>query len=190
MNEEELKKIWQTDQTAPKIDSAGLQKLLNNWQGKLNRRVRIDIYGTVITVVFVLIVVFSFPKLIFASLVSVIFSVWYIYEIRSLSKQETAGQEYASVKDSLNKKILTMKNYFRRTRIAMYAFTPLIIPSVFYGLDNVNMLAVSVGWIFSLIISLVLYEILIIVAWEAWLKIIYKPAFSELKNLLQQLEAD
>ena len=59
-----------------------------------------------------------------------ILGIWYIPELRKLYKYENV--ETGNVKESLNAKISTMQNYFRRTRIAMYVFSPVAMPAIFY----------------------------------------------------------
>ncbi len=191
MNEEELKKIWQADQTVPEIDFAKLQKSLNIWHDKLRRKVRIDVWAQGITAALTLIPVFFYPKMIFLALLGIVLGVWYIRELRGLYKPENSEANYVGVKQSLNMKILTMKNYFRRTRIVMYVFSPLAIPAFFYGLGSLDTPSITFAeWIFSLTKLVVIYEILIVIATEIYFKILYTPALNELKNLLRQLESN
>ena len=129
MNEEELKKLWQSEQTAPMIDFAELQKSLNIWHDQLRRKVKIDIWAQGVTVALCFIPVFFYPKFIFFALVMLILGIWYIPELRKLYKYENV--ETGNVKESLNAKISTMQNYFRRTRIAMYVFRRLQCPQSF-----------------------------------------------------------
>jgi len=191
MNEKELRKIWQADQTAPTIDFAALHKSLNVWRDKLRRKVRVDIWAQGIAAAITVISVFFYPKMIFLALLCIILGIWYIRQLRGLYKLETSEANEGGLKQSLNMKILTIKNYFRQTRIAMYVFSPLAIPAFFYGLGSLGKPSVSFAeGVYSLIKLLVISEILIIIATEIYFKILYTPALNELKNLLRQLESD
>jgi len=195
MNEEELKKLWKADQTAPTIDFAAFQKSLIAWQNKLRRKAGIDIWVQSIAAGLFLIPVFFYPRLIFAFVLVVILTVWYVRELRRLSNLENSEADYAVVKYSLNAKIQTMKSYFRQTRFVMYALTPLIFHAAGYGMGWYDKPPTEpADWtslvIKSIIFSTTLYEILTFIATEIYFKILYTPALNELKNLLRQLDAD
>jgi hypothetical protein len=195
MNEEELKKLWKADQTAPTIDFAAFQKSLIVWQNKLRRKAGIDIWAQSIAAGLFLIPVFFYPRLIFAFVLVVILTVWYVRELRRLSNLETSEADYAVVKHSLNAKIQTMKSYFRRTRFVMYVLTPLIFHGAAYGMGIYDKPPTEpADWtslmIKSIIFSTTLYEILTFIATEIYFKILYTPALNELKNLLRQLDSD
>lgn len=191
MNEEELKNLWQADDAAPTIDFNAFQKSLTAWQNKLRRKVRIDIWAQSIAAGLTLIPLFFYPKMIFASLMVIILGVWYVRELRGLYKLETNEFDDITVKNSLNAKILTMKIYFRHTRIAMYVFTPLIIPALFYGLNILNNPSITAyELIRSLSVFFIIYELLTFTATEIYFKVLYTPALNELKNLLRQLDLE
>ena len=190
MNEEELKNLWKADRTEPTIDFAALEKSLNVWRDKLRRKVKIEIVIQSAAAAISLIPVFFFPKMILASLFVLILGIWYIRELRGLYKVETA-ENYLNIKHSLNAKILTFKQFIRRTRFVMYAFTPLIIPALFYGLGIYNNPSITTKELTrSLVIFLIIYEILTFTATEIYFKVLYTSALNELKNLLRQLEPD
>lgn len=192
MNEEELKNLWQADNAAPTIDFAALQKSLSAWQNKLRRKVKIDIWAQSVTAALTLIPVFFFyPRLIVFSLLIIILGIWYVRELRQLSNLENNETDYVAVKHSLNLKIQTMKNYFRRTRIAMYGFTPITVPAVFYGIGAFDKSSMTFTNLLILIAGcVVIYEILLAIATEIYFKILYVSSFNELKNLLWQLDSD
>ncbi len=204
MNEEELKKLWQSEQTAPTIDFAELQKSLNIWHDQLRRKVIIDIWVQSVTVALCFVPVFFLPKFIFFALIILILGIWYIPELRKLYKHEKV--ETGSVKKSLSAKISTMQKYFRRTRIAMYVSTPVITLALFYVLYDLNeflktneiwiafnefsKITFNEVWLIWLTLTLILCEISVAVVTEIYFKILYKPAFDELKELLIQLESE
>lgn len=191
MNEEELKKIWQADRNAPTIEFAALQKSLTIWHDKLHRKVRIDVWAQGIAAALTLIPVFFYPKMIFLSVFGIVLGAWYIRELRGLYQSENNQADGGGVKQSLNMKILTMKNYFRRTRIAMYVFSPLAIPAFFYGLGSFDKSSMTFAeWTILLIKLGAVFEIIIFIATEIYFKVVYTPALNELENLLRQLESD
>lgn len=194
MNEDELKKIWRADRFEPTIDFAELQKLSDDWHAKLRRKVRIDVWAQSITAALGVIPVFFYPKLIFASVLLVLLALWYVHKLRGLYKKELGEPDYAAVRQSLDAKILTMENYFRRTRIAMYLATPVILQAACYGLGYYDKPPNDdPEWtsrlIKSIVFTTVLYEILTFVATEIYFKVIYAPALRKLKNLREQLNS-
>jgi hypothetical protein len=195
MNEEELKQLWKTDQTAPTIDFTAFQKSLIALQSKLRRKAGIDIWAQSIFAGLSIIPVFFYPRLIFAFVLIVIITVWYVWELRRLSNLENSEADYAVVKYSLSSKIQTMKSYFRRTRFVMYVLTPLIFHAAVYGMGIYDKPPTApADWtslvIKSIIFSTTLYEILTIIGTEIYFKILYTPALNELKDLLRQLDSD
>jgi len=191
MNEDELKKIWKADQTVPGIDFANLKNISNAWHGKLRRKARIDIWVQSITAALTLIPVFFYPRMIFAFVLVVVLGIWYVRELRVLYKREGTDADQIAVKDSLNAKILTMKNYFRRTRFVVYVLCPVIVPAAFYGLGFFDKPGVAfTDWAFWMIKILAAYEIGVIIGTELYFKITYNPALVELEGLLRQLDPE
>jgi len=189
MNEDELKKIWQTDKAAPTIDFTALQKSLNAWHDKLRRKVRIEIRVQNATIALTFVPVFFYPKLIFFALAVATLGAWYIPELRKLYKTETIEND--DVRQSLNRKILTMKRYFRRTRIALYVLSPPLVPIAFYGLNffETDSIIGTIGLI-RMIFLTAISEAGIIIGNEIYFAVAYKPSFNELKDLLRQLDSD
>ena len=191
MNEDELKKIWKADQTVPGIDFANLKNISNAWHGKLRRKARIDIWVQSITAALTLIPVFFYPRMIFAFVLVVVLGIWYVRELRMLYKREGTDADQIAVKDSLNAKILTMKNYFRRTRFVVYVLCPVIVPAAFYGLGFFDKPGVAfTDWAFWMIKILAAYEIGVIIGTEIYFRLTYTPTLNELKTLLRQLDSD
>ncbi len=202
MNEEELKKLWQSEQTAPTIDFTELQKSLNIWHDKLRRKVKIDIWSQIAAIVLYSIPVFFYPKLIFFALIMLILLIWYVPELRKLSKiYKHEMAETGSIKESLNAKISTMEVYFRRTKIAMYVCIQLGILAIFYVLHDLKIfldpfiddkfwLTFDELWLLDLIFALIVGQILIAKTVEITFRYSYKPLFDELKELLAQLESE
>jgi len=191
MNEEELKKLWKADQTAPTIDFAIFQKSLIAWQNKLRRKAGIDIWVQSIITVLVLVSVYFYPKMIFLGLYTVVLCIWYVRELRRLYKPEISEVNDFAVRHSLNAKIQTMKNYFRRTRVVTYLSVLLVLPAAYYGLNIFDNPSITTSDIIrSLIFTLILCEILIVIVTEIYFAILYTPALNELKKLLRQLDAN
>ena len=191
MNEDELKSLWQTDQTAPKINFGQFQILLKAWNGKLRRKVVVDIWMQIIATVLTVILVFFLPKMFILALMTVIICIWYVRELRGLYKLDSGETNHIGVKKLLETKIQTMKNYFRRTRIVMYIIMPFVIPAAFYGIGIFDKPSANFADSASLIIDfLLIYEIMVFIATEIYFKILYTPALNELKNLLRQLNTE
>lgn len=191
MNEDELKKIWQTDQTAPIVNFGQFQNLLKAWNSKLRRKVVVDIGMQIIATVLTVMLVFFLPKMFILALMMVIICIWYVRELRGLYKLDSGGTNYTGVKNLLETKIQTMKNYFRRTRIVMYIIMPLVIPAAFYGIEMFDKLSANfTDSAYLLIEFFLIFEILVFIATEIYFKILYTPALDELKNLLRQLNTE
>jgi len=191
MNEEELKRIWQTaDRAEPMIDYDGLQASLRRWRDKLRRKAKIEIWMQIATVVLNFVPAFFYPKWIVFALGVAALGVWYIPELRKIYKPETIKSD-EDARQSLNTAISTMKRYFRRTRIVLYVFSPLLVPAAFYGLGYFEYPSISLTiWVLWIIFITLICEAAIITFNEIYFAIVYKPALNELNALLQDLESD
>lgn len=191
MNEEELKNLWKTEQIAPTIDFARVEKLSNDWQKRLRRKVIVDIWAQVSATVIGVLLFLFYPGLLFFSLTVIALGIWYVRELRGLYKTESGESGHLPVRDLLNLKIRTFENYFRRTRFVMYALTPLMIASALYGLGFFTFSSIVNGEkIVFLIACLAGYEVIAFGLTEIYFKMLYTPALNELKNLLEQLESE
>ena len=191
MNEQELKNLWQADQTAPTIDFAAIQKTSDEWHKKLRRKVRVDIWAQILVTAAILVSIIFYPKMIFLAIYGLFLCIWYVRELRGLYKSEIGEQNNVAVKHSLNTKLQTMKSYFRRTRIATYGSVPPILITAFYGLNFFDDPSVTFAQIvIGLIFILILCEISVVIVTEIYFVILYKPALNELKNLLRQLNSE
>ena len=189
MNEEELKTLWQTESTAPTIDFERVEKTSSDIQNRLRRKVKIEIWVQIAATVAAIIPVFFYPKMVFVALFAIALCVWYVPELRKLYQPESGESARLSVKDLLILKIRTMKDFFRRTRFVMYVLTPFIYPFVEYGLgayeNSAKSIAVTVG---LTAVTMIIFDIAIIVMTELYFKILYKPVLTEWENLLYELE--
>lgn len=190
MNEEELKSIWNADQSEPAISYARLQTSLQHWNDGTRRKVQIETWVQIATVVLNFVPAIFYPKWIIFSLGVAVLGIWYIPELRRFSKLETAELS-DDVQRTLDLKILTMRRYFRRTRIALYACSPLLVPAALYGIgyfdDQEASLTARVLW--TVLLTLIC-EAAIVVLNEIFFFVVYKPALKELENLSQQLKLD
>lgn len=188
MNEEELKNLWQTDRQTPTIDFARMKNLSNDWQVRLRRKARVDAWMQSAAAIIFLLPVFYNPKMIFASVPVLLLGVWYVRELRRLYRMEIGETDEFAVKQFLEAKIETLKNYFRRTRIVIYTLTPLILISAYYAYGRLDQSSATFpGWI-SLVKTLITSETAVVVCLEIYFRILYAPALNELKNLLRQLD--
>lgn len=191
MNEDRLKQIWQADKTAPVIDFAVFQKSLGAWQNKLQRKVKIDMWAQGLTAILSLSVIYFYPKMIVASLLLIALGIWYLRELRRLGSLENDGIDFMAVREALNLKIESMKTYFRRTRIAMYIFTPILLLAALYGTGVFNKSLMTPANLTIFIAKcLAAYEIAMIILTEIYFRILYTPAYRELTNLLRQLKVE
>jgi CDP-diglyceride synthetase len=190
MNEEELKDIWNADQSGPAISYAVLQTSLQHWNDGTRRKVQIETWVQIATVVLNFIPAIFYPKWIVFALGVAALGIWYIPELRRFSKPEM-GELSGDVRQMLDLKILTMRRYFRHTRIALYAFAPMLVPAALYGIgyfdDNENSLTARVLW--TVLLTLIC-EAAIVALNEIFFLVVYKPALKELENLSKQLKPD
>lgn len=191
MNEEELKKLWRRGENSPTIDFVLLQDLSNIWHNKLRRKARIDMWVQSVTAVLTLVPVIFYPRMIFASLMVVVLGIWYVRELRMFYQSEGTDADYKTVRDSLNAKILTLQNYFWRTRVVIYVLCPPLVPAAFYGLGFFDESGFALtDWAFWLLKILAIYELGVVIGTELYFKITYTPVLNELKNLSRQLGSD
>ncbi len=190
MNEEELKDIWNADQSGPAISYAGLRTSLQQWNDGTRRKVQIETWVQIATVVLNFIPAIFYPKWIVFALGVAALGIWYIPELRRFSKPET-GELSGDVRQMLDLKILTLRRYFRHTRIALYAFAPMLVPAAIYGIgyfdDQEASLTARVLW--AVFLTLIC-ETAIVVLNEIFFLVVYKPALKELESLSQQLRLD
>ena len=190
MNEEELKEIWKTDQTAPTIDFARFEEILSAWQDKLRRKIKIDIAVEFISVGVVLLIVLFYPKLFFIFWFALILAVWYIWEILKFYQLEKRYEDYNNVKQFLNERFLAMKSFIWRARIVLYFFPLPTIPAAFYAFGYFSdPSSIDRDLIISLISTLAIGEIVAIILTEIYFRIFYHSAISELKDLLRELDS-
>lgn len=190
MNDEELKKIWQTEADAPTVDVTRLSKLSADWERKWSRKARIDAWVQGITTAACLIPVFIYPRLIFAALVVVILGVWYVRDLRRLYKSWSLDPVSVSVSESTSAKIEYLNRFLWRTRIVVYLAVPATLLLTYYGLGFFEDSGImSERWIKRLAIILPIAEILTVFFCEIYFLVLYRPALKELRDISQQLGA-
>lgn len=189
MNEEKLKQLWQSEETAPAIDFAELQNSLSAWKDNLRRKIKIDIAAQILLLGVALVLVLFYPKLFFMFWFGVVVAVWYIWEIFRLYRAEKEPVSRGSVKEFLIGKIRTMKNFILRIRLAMYPVPFILVPAGYYALGFFDKASLTAQQkITSVIFTIALTEIVCVVLMEIYLKIFYSAARKELKELLRQLD--
>ena len=103
--------------------------------------------------------------------------------IRNGRSGRFARQGIADFENSNDQKLV------RRTRFVMYFGSPLTCLLIQYGLGTYDNPAKSLTVnIVLLVVTLIIFEISIIVMTEIYFKILYKSVLAELKNLLSELE--
>jgi hypothetical protein len=191
MNEEKLKKIWQTDQAAPAIDFAGLYDALTFWRDKLRRKIRIDIGMQVFFLAITLVLVLFYPKLFFMFWFGVALAAWYIWEIIRLYRRENEPAPAETAKQFLTEEFLNMKSLIRRTRFVAYFIPLILVPAGYYALDYFDNASLTIrDKILSVLLTIALTELICAVLMEIYFRIFYSGAVKELKDLLRQLDSD
>lgn len=190
MNDEELKTLWNTESNTPTVNIAKLRKLSDDWQRKLGRKARIDVWVQGITTSVCFIPVFFYPRLIFAAFLALILGVWYVRELRGLYKGWRFDLESISVRESTKARIEYLKRFFWRGRIAAYVFVPMTLMTTYYGLGYFDNFGISrERWVVRLAIILPIAEILTAIFCEIYLLITYKPVLKELREISRQLDS-
>lgn len=191
MNEQELKNLWQTEQSAPTIDFARLQKILDGWQAHLRRRVTIDIVSQIGSVSVVLFMVWRYPKLFFVFIATVALAVWYIYSTLAFYRLEKEMATEKNVRNLLGKKLSELRRHILLSRIIFYAAPIVLVPVSYYVYDVKFNGALIIGTGAGAMISaLILCEIVSIILTEVCLRIFYSAAVRELENLIDQLNSE
>lgn len=191
MNETELRRMWQDDRTVPEIDFGSFMKHVDAWRNKLQKKAMLDTWIQVGAAGILVGMAFYNPKLIALSAFCVAVVIWYVRELHKFYNADNTEMISADLKQSLNLKIAMMKGYFLRTRILMYAVMPLSVPAIFYAFGSFDPPSIKVWyWTFTLFKSLVIFEIITIVATEIGFVLTYRPALTELKELLKELDSN
>lgn len=192
MNEEELKKIWQIADyaEAPTIDFVALQILIGDKQAKLRRKIKIDATIQSVSLVAVLIFLWFYPKLFFLFWAALAIAAWYVWEISQFYRLEKQSENGGSVRQLLNEKLRTLKNFVRRVRLVMYCLPLVLVPATCYALGFYESGAIFQNKTNSIIFTLVVAEIAAVVLTEIYFKIFYSAAINALNDLLRQLDSD
>lgn len=187
MNEEELKQIWNKDKAAvaPPIDFEAAQKNLRGWEGKLRRKIKIDIMTNVAAYVLLIPAVIYYPEILYLTPFMILIWVWYLWETLRIYRQETISTESNSTKEYLETKKRFLENYISRTRYIVYISTPV---SALFGIYMSGYLPKI--WDSPLLLAaiLIFVETLLVVVVEIYVRKIYMPSVNELKELLLQLD--
>lgn len=191
MNEQELKNLWRTAETAtPAIDFTRVEKLANDWNKRLRRKVKTDITLQIAATIAGIVACIFYPKLILFGLLIIPVCIWYVRELHGLYRTD-AATEIFPVSKFLELKIKTFESFFRRTRFVVYVVNLLIIHAFCYSFGFYNGLPNDPDYTSILIKSIIFitffYESSMLIANELYFKFVYKPAYHELKELRDQL---
>ena len=187
MNEEELKQIWNKDKAAvaPAIDFEAVQKNMRGWEGKLRRKIKIDIISNVAAYVLLIPAAVYYPEILYLAPFMILIWVWYLWETLRIYRQETNSSESGSTKEYLETKKRFLENYISRTRYIVYISTPVS------ALGGIYMSGFSPKiWQSLLILAaiLIFVEFLFVIVVEIYVRKVYMPSINELKELLSQLD--
>lgn len=192
MNEEELRELWRSaGQDAPAIDPKPIGKVSDDWRKRVRRNAKIDITIQIgVTALAVITCIFR-PQLWLFTLLMIPICIWYVRELRELYRLDTARADLP-VRELLESKIQTFEKFFWRTRFVVYAVNPLAIHAFFYGFGLYKGLPNDPDYTSILIKSIIfvtaLYEVAAVIANEIYFKLVYKPAYNQLKDLCEQLK--
>ena len=190
MNEDKLKQIWQGNQVAPAIDFGAFQDHLDTWQNKLRKKAMMDSWIQVGAAGILVGLTLYNAKMVALSVFCIGVVIWYVRDLRKFYDWDYTESNSGDLRQSLNLKIAKLKGYFRRTRILMYAVMPLSVPAIFYAFGSFDPPAIKVWyWTFSLVQSLVMFEIISVVATEVSFALTYSRALNELRGLVKELES-
>jgi hypothetical protein len=187
MNEEELKQIWNKDKAAvaPAIDFEAMKKNMRGWEGKLRRKIKIDIMTNAAAYVLLIPAVIYYPAILYLAPLMILVWVWYLWETLRIYRQETNSTESGSTKEYLETKKRFLENYISRTRYIVYILTPIS------ALGGIYMSGFSPKiWQSLLLLAaiLIFVEILLAIVVEIYVRKVYVPSVNELKELLKQLD--
>ena len=187
MNEEELKQIWNKDKAtvAPAIDFEAVQKNMRGWEGKLRRKIKIDIITNAAVYVLLIPAAVYYPEILYLAPFMILVWVWYLWETLRIYRQEIGSTESANTKDYLETKKRFLENYIIRTRYIVFISTSV---SALGGLYMSGYFAEI--WQSPLILAaiLIFVELLFVIVVEIYVRKVYMPSVSELKELLRQLD--
>lgn len=187
MNEEELKQIWKKDKAAvaPAIDFEAVQKNMRGWEGKLRRKIKIDIITNAAVYVLLIPAAVYYPEILYLAPFMILVWVWYLWETLRIYRQETNSSESGSTKEYLETKKRFLENYISRTRYIIYISTPV---SALGGIYLSGYFAEI--WQSPLLLAAVLIfvEFLFVTVIEIYIRKVYLPSINELKELLRQLD--
>jgi hypothetical protein len=189
MNEEQLKEIWKREkaENVLAVDFERVQKDLFVWQGKLRRKIKLDILANVLVYIFLIPVFIILPKLLYLSPFLILVWIWYLWETLRIYKQETNFGKFGNTRDYLANKKKLLENFSTRTRYIVYIGVPLIGLQALYVLCYLDKMLEEP---LVLMAVLIFDEIFISILTETYLRKVYAPSINELKDLLQQLESD
>lgn len=187
MNEEELKQIWNKDKVAvvPAIDFEAVQKNMRGFEGKLRRKIKIDISTNAAAYVLLIPAAVYYPEMLYLAPFMVLVWVWYLWETLRIYRQETNSTDSANTKDYLETKKRFLENYISRTRYIVYILTPIS------ALSGIYMSGFSPKiWQSLLLLAAILIfaEILLAIIVEIYVRKVYMPSVNELKELLRELD--
>ena len=187
MNEEELKQIWNLDKAAvaPAIDFEAVKKNMRGWEAKLRRKIKIDIFTNAAVYVLLIPAAVYYPEVLYLAPFMVLIWIWYLWETLRIYRQETNSSESGSTKEYLETKKRFLENYISRTRYIVYILTPIS------ALGGIYMSGFSPKiWQSLLLLAAILIfaEILLAIVVEIYVRKVYMPSVSELKELLSQLD--
>ncbi len=189
MNEQELKELWKSDEPIDlrNVNFEKIQENVTAWQGKLRRKIKLDIFINILGYVLLIPVFYILPKLLYLSPIFAVIWIWYLWELWRIYKLETKSFGFEDTRLHLEEKKTYLENYILRTRLILYVSTPFIIfvtVWIFSGLKTIFENPTN------LIIGIILLGIVSVIIGEIYVRLIYSPSVKKLKGLLAQLTSE
>ena len=189
MNEQELKEIWKSvdAENLPKINFEAVQKNLIGWQNKLRKKIKIDLFITIVLNLIAIPFYISIPYFIYFTPLIAFIWIWYLLQMRRLYKYETKPHDFKNTKEFFNIKTSLMSKYIRQTRIITYPATPIIYILIWIIFGSSEQISEH---LIQIIFVIIVLEIFVVAYCEIYFGVMYYPSIREANELLKQLESE
>lgn len=186
MNEEELKVIWKKNENLSlgNIDFEVIKQKSLESQNKLRKRIKREVIANVIVYILMLPIFYFYPKILLLTPALVAVWVWYLWELKRIYRIENKVYDFANLKESLQTKKNILMGYFLRTRLIMWVGSPPLFVCSYYAFDIEEEILLNLSFLSTLLIT----ELVVIIAIELYFRLIYRPYLDGIEDLLQQLD--
>lgn len=187
MNEQELKDLWKSADLGdiPEIDFENLQKNIDIWHGKLRRRLIIDLWFTVPSLLVFIPAAYIAPEILYYFPIVALFAVWLAWRVWKIYKLESTGEDSKDTAEYLKALTSKLSNYIKWVRIVLYSTMPFFaLSTLYFNWTHEQVLEHSL----RVSIILLLAEIFAVAFCEIYFRIMYFPSLRKSRELINQLE--